>query len=127
MAAITAARSGGGKHQGGVLNRWSGTGTANQADTLSSEAVGHGGAERLAYVTVKYSASPTQAGVAVTLDSGLGAGFDALLHTGSADAQNTVYLPDGDVYLMEGDAIIVSALAGGSGITASIVIVTETL
>lgn len=126
MAAITPTLTSAPK-AGGVVQRWSGTGTANQTDTLTGTAIGRGFVERLAYVTVRYSAAPTQAGVTVSLDSGLGSSFDATLHTGSANAQETVYLPDGNVYLLPDDAVLVSAPAGGGGITASIAIVTERL
>lgn len=123
MAAITAvlketAKAG----PTGPIQSYSGTGTANQADTLTS---GTERARKLLYVTCAYSNTPTQAGVTVTLDSGLGAGFDSLLTTGTANARYTNYIPDGDIWLMEGDAIVVAAPAGGAGLTASINIVFE--
>ena len=123
MAAITVSvdRSAG---RTGVKNRFYGTGGSNSADTLTSTAVVEHKTQRLNYVTCVYSGAATQAGVTVTLDSGLGSAYDALLSTGSANAINTVYLPDGDVYLFSGDAIVVASPAGGA-VTAAIVIVTE--
>lgn len=126
MAAITPVFDSSPSHAGIQLRRFSGTGTANQADTLTSTAVGDRRSQRLKYVTVTYSAAPTQTGVTIELDSGLGAGFDATLATGTADAQDTVYIPDhAEFALLDGDAIRVSAPAGGAGITAAIAIVLE--
>lgn len=127
MAAITASRTskGGERH----LEIWYGTSAANSSDTLSTSADTSvpEGVHRLLYVTCAYSAAPTQAGVTVTLDSNLGAAFDTTLTTGTANAQYTFYLPNGELLIMPDDAIVVSAPAGGAGITASIVIVTERL
>lgn len=110
---------------GGQVVRYYGTGTANQADTLTSTAIASGKRQKLSYVTCAYSAAPTQAGVAISIDSQLGAGYDATLTTGTANARYTVYLPNADLWLDEGDALLVSAPAGGSGITATIVIAVE--
>ena len=127
MAAITASRTakGGYRH----IEIWYGTGTANQADTLSTaaDASNAEGAHKLLYAYCSYSAAPTQAGVTFEIDSNLGSGYDVTLSTGSANARYTVYIPDGDVVLMPDDAIKVSAPAAGGAITASIVIVTERL
>ena len=96
----------------------------NTALTLSTLS---GQLRRLLFVTVKYSAAPTQTGVTVTLNSGAGAAYDTLLATGSANAQNTVYIPDEEILLMGDDVIDVLAPAGGVGITAAIAIYTEPL
>ena len=69
--------------------------------------------------------SPSQAGVTVTLDSGVAAGFDATLATGTANARYTTFIPDEDLWIASDDAIEVAAPAGGAGITASILIVME--
>lgn len=125
MAAITPTVQRHALRGGGALVTYYGTGAANSADTLTTTAVGAHKSQRLAYVTCAYSNTPTQAGVTVTLDSGLGAGFDTLFTTGSANARYTVYLPDGDIYLKPGDALAIAAPAGGSGLTASITVVVE--
>lgn len=122
MAAITATKRGATVNGVGTIEEYYGTGASNQADTLSSAAVGKGGAQKLLYVTCKYDQAPTQAGVTVTLDSGISSLYDTLLTTGTANSQNTVYIPDGDVWLIDGDSIIVAAPAGGASIEASIVI-----
>lgn len=76
---------------------------------------------KVSYVAVKYSAAPTQAGVTIELDSGAGVAYDTTLSTGSANAQNTVYFPTGDdLILANGDAIRVTAPAGGGVITSAI-------
>ncbi|MGD9827134.1 MAG: hypothetical protein AB7E70_20150 [Hyphomicrobiaceae bacterium] len=121
MAAITRNRQGIGSF-GKIRNRDYGTGTANQADTLTSDDKGN---RRFLMATCSYSASPTQAGVTVTLISALGSAYDVLLYTGSANVQDNFYLPDGPIELLQGDAIQVAAPAGGGGITAAITIVTE--
>jgi hypothetical protein len=82
-------------------------------------------AQELVMVTVHYSAAPTQAGVTVTLNSGAGAGYDTLLTTGTANAQNTVYLPSAPLFIAPDDVIDVSAPAGGGVITSSISIYTR--
>lgn len=98
------------------------TSGANAIGTASSAA---GEVRQLVGVMVRYSASPTQAGVTVTLNSGAGAAYDTVLSTGSANAQNTVYLPSAPVFVAADDAIDVSAPAGGGVITSSIAIYTR--
>lgn len=125
MAAITATKTSFAQSGGNSYVRYSGTGTANQSDTLTSTAPGKGFGQKVKYVTVAYSAAPTQTGVTITLDSGLGAAFDTTLFTGSADARYTFWLPDHEVPLHGDDKILVSAPQAGGSITASIVIVLE--
>lgn len=104
--------------------RASGTGTANQTDTLTTPSQTFN--QKLSYVTVSYSAAPTQTGVLIEIDSGLGAGYDTTLFTGTANAQDTYYVPDHDsMVLFPNDAIRVTAPQAGGVITAAIVIVTE--
>lgn len=104
--------------------RFSGTGSANSAHTKSSTV---GQRYRLLYVTVAYSGAPTQTGVIVVLNSGLGAAFDTQLSVGSANQRYHFYAPDGDVVLENTDTIDVLAPAGGGSLTASTVIVLERL
>ena len=125
MAAITATLTSTPHSGGGMVMSYSGTGTANQGDTLSSVAVPKTCRERVGYVLVAYSAAPTQTGVTITKDSGLGSGFDTTLYTGSANIRYTFWQPDDDMELLPGDALIVSAPAAGGVITASIEIVME--
>lgn len=119
MAAITPTEKGG-VHDSGVTRRFTGTSTANQADTMTSPTCPERAAQKLLFVAVGYSAAPTQTGVTVELDSGAGAAFDATLSTGAANAQDTVYIPDHEVWIVPGDAIRVSAPAGGGGITSNV-------
>ena len=125
MAAITAVKDAAPHPNGLTVIRFSGTSTANQADTLTSAVVNQGGTQRLCYAYAKYSGAPTQNGVTVEIDSGLGSGFDATLSTGVANATSTFYCPECDVYILPGDAIRVSAPAGGGSLTSSLVIVLE--
>jgi translation initiation factor IF-2 len=106
----------------GLIERNIQTGGANAENVLSTS---QKLARKLMYVTVKYSASPTQTGVTVEIDSGAGAGYDVVLSTGTADAQTTVYVPTGDIRIKEDDAIRVTAPAGGGAVTSSIAIYTE--
>jgi len=78
-------------------------------------------------VTVAYSAAPTQAGVTVNLDSGLGAGYDIALDTGSANARYHVYKPTTPIIVMEDDVITVTAPAPGGVITSAITILAQEL
>lgn len=119
MAAITPAEKGG-VHADGITKRFTGTGTANQADTMTSPVCPERSAQKLLFAACSYSAAPTQAGVTFELDSGAGADFDSVLFTGAANALDTVYIPDHEIRIVPGDAIKVSAPAGGGGITANI-------
>ena len=74
---------------------------------------------------VKYSAAPTQTGVVVEVDSGAGAAYDTTLATGSANAQNTVYIPTQEMIIAADDAIRVTAPAAGGAVTGQISIYTE--
>jgi hypothetical protein len=98
-----------------------------EAGTANTQLVSTHTGERceLVMVTCKYSAAPTQAGVTVSLDSGAGAAYDAVLSTGSANAQTTVYTPTVPIPILSDDAIVVTAPAGGGGITAAITIYTN--
>lgn len=98
-----------------------GTSASNQADTLTTPAVGKNKQQRVLYTTCAYSGSPTQAGVTTAIDSGLGSGYDATVNTGSANLKYTAYAPT-RLELGFDDALIVSAPAGGSGQTAAIVV-----
>ena len=112
------------KDFGGRYRRLSETSAANTALSVTTpSAVPH----RLLFATVKYSAAPTQAGVTTEIDSGVGAGSDVVLNTGAANAQATVYAPDAELRVADGDAFKVTAPAGGAGITASIVVYVELL
>ena len=125
MAAITPVRTGFVLNGGNGYERFSGTGTANQSDTLTSTAPGKGYGQKIKYVTVSYSAAPTQTGVTIAIDSGLGAAFDTTVFTGAADTRYTFWVPDHEIPLSGDDAIIVTAPAAGGSITASVVIVLE--
>ena len=126
MAAATVTQVAGAPGPNGShYRKYSATSAANQTDTATTTAVAKTKLQKLCYVAVKYSAAPTQAGVTVTLDSGEGAAFDILLYTGSANAQNNMYVPDRDIVLMQGDAILVSMTAAGGVITATTTVVLE--
>lgn len=106
---------------GRQLTRYVETGAANTelVATISANT-----ARRLVAVLVAYSNTPTQAGVTTVLDSGAGAGYDNTLDTGSANARYTVYVPTVPIYFGDDDALVVTAPAGGVGITASIAVYT---
>jgi hypothetical protein len=100
---------------------------ASAANTALSTSTPTGVPFRLLFVLVRYSAAPTQAGVTTELDSGVGAAYDGVLVTGSANAQTTVYLPDPKIVAADDDAIKVTAPAGGATITSQISIYVELL
>lgn len=76
----------------------------------------------LKYITVKYSGTVTQ-NVTVTLDCGAGPAYDCLLQTIaiSSGTQGT-YFPAVPLPIAADDQIVVSAPAGGVGVTSSIAI-----
>lgn len=98
---------------------------ASAANTIKALSTLIGKPRRLVFTTVKYSAAPTQAGVTVELDSGAGAAYDAVLDTGTANAQTSVYIPSDDLIIGDDDIIKVTAPAGGGALTAQIAIYTE--
>ena len=101
---------------------------ASAADTEATLTTTRGVPCLLKRVHVHYSAAPTQAGVTAGVDSGLGSNYDHILDTGSANAQDTVYNPEGDGDILSpGDEVVVVAPAGGGGITAYIQVITEDL
>lgn len=102
---------------GEKLVRVSEQSAANTALTLSAR-----GPARVVLVTAQYSNTPVQAGVTSELDSGLGANFDVTLNTGSANARTTIYNPGGDVPIAEGDAVRITAPAGGANIVCAIAV-----
>ena len=78
------------------------------------------GPQRLSHVAVKYSAAPTHAGVTVELDSAAGAAFDVQIDASPANAQDYVFVPAHPIVFAEGDAIRVTAPAGGVAVTAAV-------
>lgn len=106
------------------IKRTAGKGAANTDYTLKTEV---GKKMLVDEIIVSYSATPVQAGVEISLDSGLGADYDAVINTGSANARYTIYKPDSPFIIMDDDAISVKAPAGGGVITATITIIGRTL
>lgn len=100
------------------------TGVANT--TLTSLVAIKKGVKVIA-VLVAYSATPTQAGVTTTLNSGAGAAYDNVLNTGTANARYNQYLPNTPPICANDDTLTIVAPAGGVGITASIAVYTEDL
>jgi hypothetical protein len=75
-------------------------------------------------VMVAYSATPTQTGVVTSLDAGAGAAYDTTLDIGIANQRYTVYSPPALLVLGPEDALLITAPAGGAGITASVSVYT---
>lgn len=113
----------GARKNGKRLYRWKETGTANTQ--LVASFASDTNVYRLLATMCAYSAAPTQAGVTTKLDSGAGADYDSTLNTGSANTQYTNYVPTVEVLLGTDDGAVVTAPAGGVGITASVVIYLE--
>lgn len=108
------------------LKRYVQTGTANAINSLSTPI----GRKLLVHqVTISYSNTPTQAGVTVNLDSGAGAGYDAVLLTGDANARYTIFPINltKPFILMEDDVLVITAPAGGGSLTSSITILAQEL
>jgi hypothetical protein len=99
------------------IKRFSGTSGANGAQTVSATSTTH--RLKLLWVTAKYSAAPTQTGVLVTINNILGTAFDTQISAGTANLQNNIYIPDGDLIIEPGDAFDV--------ITSSVVIACEVI
>lgn len=119
-----------GTRKGGKrLYRFSETGSANTQLASSLSVTTNNGASPLRLISAHcaYSNTPTQAGVTTALDSGAGAGYDTTLNTGSANSRYTNYYPasSAEVILGSDDGLVVTAPAGGVGITASVVIYAE--
>jgi hypothetical protein len=113
---------------GGAIERWVGTSAANTAQTISTSTGGV--ARRLLWVSVLYSAAPTETGVIVTLNSGAGAGYDTPLKTFAANTQANffpLYTDPETVVILADDAIDVLAPAAGGVITSTIIIYTKKL
>lgn len=108
----------------GRVHRDDDTSAANTVLTVTTPT---GATRKLLFVAVKYSAAPTQTGVTVALLSGLGAAYNALLFTAAPNLLDSIYLPDGDLVIADSDAFVITAPAGGAGITSSISIYTEAL
>lgn len=106
----------------GRYRRYAETGAANTALTVTAPSLNC----RVLYAITAYSATPVQAGVDHKIDSGAGAGYDATLNTGTANARYTVYTPT-ELRLASDDAFLVTAPAGGAAVTASVLIVVELL
>ena len=98
---------------------------ASAGDTALTLSTPSGQPRRVLSVTVKYSAAPTQTGVAATLNSGVGAAYDTVLDTQAANLQNNFWQPSEPLILMGDDVLDVLAPAAGGVITSQITINTE--
>lgn len=79
---------------------------------------------RLLFVTVAYSEVVTK-DVIVALDSGIDEAYDCVLHTiGISGSKYGVWIPEGDIQFLACDALVVTALAGGAGVTCAVAIFT---
>lgn len=106
------------------VDRVSGSSVANTAQTVNSAT---GTVQRLLLVTLVLSASGTTTAT-ITLDSGAGAAFDAVLGTiVLAPGTEGTFLPAADVIISTDDRISVTATAGGVGIVTNLAIYTEVL
>lgn len=107
--------------KGGVL-RLSDNAGANAPVTITSTA---GTAWRLRSVEVLYSTSVTQT-VTITRDSGAGAAWDAPIGTiALSSAAGGAWRPGEDVILSPDDAVVVTAPAGGGGVTVALAVYME--
>lgn len=124
MAAITATKRQECVVPGGRIIQFYGTSASNQADTLTTGAVPDGKAWRLLYVTVAYDGAATYTGTALTVatDHGVDAIYDTTLASGTDNTRYTVYTPGSEIWLIDGDAVIVSVPAGGAGREASVTV-----
>ena len=94
----------------------------NSALTLSTEV---GLLRRIISVDVVYSGSAT-ANVDITVNSGLGGGYDNLRQTiALSGARYAFWVPDEEVLLWPDDVLDVLTGAGGAGVTSTVVIETE--
>lgn len=107
----------------GEYARLTNKGAANTVFILSTDSVL---SLDILHARVKYSGVPVQSGVTFEVISGLtDAEFDTLDEIGGANVQSTIFYPDGDLKLADGDVLKVTAPAGGVGITATISIYTR--
>lgn len=118
--------------RGGALIRLTEQSAANAA---LNDSYTPGGVWRLVSASVAYSAVPVQAGASFTLVSGAGAAYNSQLYAGAANAQFTNWPNEASGFQADakgplyggGDAISVSAPAGGAGITSAASIYIEVL
>jgi len=107
------------------MARTTGQSAANAAQTVSTPSGAIPGRRRLLFVTVVYSAAVSVTAT-VTLNSGAGAAFDALLQNIAFSANTDgVFIPDEEVKIQSDDAIDVLAPAGGVGVTSTVAIYWE--
>lgn len=97
-----------------------GGGLANVALAFRSEPITDWG--QLVAVFIVYSAA-VSVSIDITLDSALGATYDARLTRITTVADTTAWwLPEKDLRLARGDRILVDAPAGGAGVTATVAV-----
>lgn len=107
---------------GRAIWRFHETGAANAQLVASCPGAGR----RFIQAYCMYSAAPTHSGVIFSLASGLGSAFDVVWAAGAANAQRTFGtsgIPAGP--LDDSDNFVVTAPAGGVGITASVAVYME--
>jgi hypothetical protein len=108
----------------GTITNYTETG-ADDTQLVATLTVAAGFRKRVLMVIVVYDDTATQAGVTVAID--LDNDFTATLLTGDADEETTVFnVPvTQDLILGADDDLVVTAPAGGTGVAASVLIVTE--
>ena len=91
------------------------------ANTALSANLSLGAPAKILHAQATYNAPPTQAGVAVILDSGAGANYDSTLMAGTANSRYNNYTPEGgELQLGADDGLRITAPAGGAGIVCAV-------
>jgi hypothetical protein len=104
----------------GIPGKAKGLSAGNTAQTVATPRDGK--IRQLIYVIAHYSAAPTQTGVVVSLIPESGSTYASAISTGSANAQDTSYVPGAPLYLLPGDVLSVLAPAAGGVITSAVTI-----
>jgi hypothetical protein len=104
----------------GTPGKAKGLSAGNTAQTVATPRDGK--IRQLIYVIAHYSAAPTQTGVVVSLIPDSGSTYASAISTGSANAQDTSYVPGAPLYLLPGDVLSVLAPAAGGVITSAVTI-----
>lgn len=82
-------------------------------------------AKQLMYAVAHYSGSPTQTGVTFNIIPAAGTAYQTTLSTGSANVQDTSYVPGAPLILLPGDKFSVTAPSGGGSLTSAVTIAWE--
>lgn len=104
--------------KGGVCELFSQASSSGSAQTLSTDT---SGVRRLVQVTIKYGGGSPSGTATLTLNSVVGAAYDTLVQSITIGGTDTVFIPDNELWITDGDAFDLVVPAVTSQVSSAVI------